>query len=204
MRIAPKIAMSARYHFFLRIFAPFFANPATSVSHAKSTQTWQMYMKRTPHSPANSRDSSIRFAPMVSHQMIKYGFSPVSASPNRRRCFVVFFVSFASLASCRELRICMEPKTISAMPPAPPTMSLTAGWFATLSSPIASSMTRVNSIRLWAIENSSPLLAPVFVPCVIVTKNSGPGARAPDVLSRMTVAAKLSMSMFCRVLVGVL
>jgi len=94
-----------------------------------------------------------------------------------------------------ELRICMAPKIMSVAPPAVPTASLTVGWFATLRSPRANSMTRVNSIMVWAIENIMPLLLPVLMPWVIVTKNNGPGARAPEVVRIMTVTARLSGSM---------
>jgi len=58
----------------------------------------------------------------------------------------------------------MAPKTMSAAPPATPTPSLIAGSLATLSSPRANSMTRVNSTMLWAIENIMPLLVPDLAP----------------------------------------
>ena len=48
---------------------------------------------------------------------------------------------------------------------------------------------------LWDIENIMPLFVPDRAPWVIVTKNSGPGARAPEAVRMMTVAAKFSGSM---------
>jgi hypothetical protein len=41
-----------------------------------------------------------------------------------------------------------------------------------------------------------PLFVPVLAPWVIVTKNSGPGARAPETDRMITVAAKVSGSMY--------
>jgi hypothetical protein len=140
-------------------------------------------------------ETRIKFAPIVSHQMIKYGFKPVIAKPSKKRLRVVSCPEPSLLASCRELRICMAPKIISAAPPAVPIASLTVGVFATLRSPRASSMTSVNSIMLWVTENVTPLLVPDLMPWVIVTKNNGPGARAPEALRMITVATKLSRSM---------
>jgi hypothetical protein len=51
-------------------------------------------------------------------------------------------------------------------------------------------MTRVNSTKVCATENSRPLLAPDLVPWEIVAKNKGPGARAPEAVIRITVATK--------------
>ena len=148
---------------------------------------------------ANSSESSISFAPTVSHQKMKKGFKPVKASPIKNRFRVATGPDpVSTVLDIRESRICMAPKRRSTIPPATPmirlTMGLKLGSFATASRPQANSMTRVNSTRVWAIENTKPLLAPDLEPWETVTRNRGPGARAPEAVRRITVATKLSVS----------
>ena len=154
-----------------------------------------MYIKTTPSMPANSKEIRIRFAPMVSHQIIKYGFNPVSAKPISNKFLLELFVKFVFSVSFNELRICIKPKTMRATPPMAPTAKRTVGSFETVKSPKARSITKVNSIIVWDMENSIPLFAPDFAPWDMVTKNSGPGARAPEIVKMITVAAKLRGSM---------
>ena len=152
-------------------------------------------MNTTPAKEANSRERIIRFAPTVSHQTMKKGFKPVKANPINRRFRVSTRPDLVSPnLDVRESRICMAPKTRRAIPPATPTVSLTVGSFATVRRPQASSMTRVNSTKVCAIENTRPLLAPDLAPWEMVTKNKGPGAKAPEAVKRITVATKFSGS----------
>ncbi len=156
-------------------------------------------MNTTPAKEANSRERRIRFAPTVSHQTTKKGFKPVKANPINRRFRVAAPADLVSSnLDVRESRICMAPKTRRTIPPATPTMRLTVGLtlgsFATARRPPANSMTRVNSTKVCAIENTKPLLAPVLAPWEMVTKNKGPGAKAPEAVIRTTVATKFSGS----------
>ena len=68
------------------------------------------------------------------------------------------------------------------------------GLLAIVNRPSARSIIRVNSTNVCEMENNRPLLAPVLVPWVIVAKNKGPGARAPETVTKMIMATKLSIS----------
>jgi hypothetical protein len=80
------------------------------------------------------------------------------------------------------------------IPPKIPIKNFTDGSPATVINPRAKSMIKENSTTVCAIEKIKPLLAPVFDPCVIVSKNRGPGARAPDAVINTTVVTKLRIS----------
>jgi hypothetical protein len=61
--------------------------------------------------------------------------------------------------------------------------------------PTLNSMTRPNSTIVCATAKTRPLLAPSSTPFEMFAKNKGPGAKAPDTVTRIIVTAKSKIPM---------
>ena len=76
---------------------------------------------------------------------------------------------------------------MSTIPPTIPMICFTNGLFAIVSKPTVNNMMRENSTTVWERENTRPVFAPDCDPWLIVAKNKGPGARAPEAVTKTTV-----------------
>jgi len=94
----------------------------------------------------------------------------------------------------KDSRICRTPKKSNITPPSSPVKGRIIGWSTTVENPKAKTTASGNSNSMCPKEKNNPPFAPDRVPCETVAKNKGPGAKAPEAVTRITVETKLRVS----------
>ena len=130
-----------------------------------------------PENAQISIASEINLNPIVSHQIIKNGFSALSKIPETNGPCFRFVVDSLFL---KIVLICIAANIKSVIAPKIEITVLNSGNNSRENTPIPNRITSGNSTIVCPIAILMPDFAPSLSPCAIFAANSGPGAITPD------------------------
>ncbi len=131
--------------------------------------------------------SEINFKPMVSHQMIKNGFNPLSIIPVTKGPWFEFDVTLSFF--CSAVLICNIAKAKSVIAPKIEMTILNSGKISKENTPTPNKTTNGNSTIVWPTAILMPDLVPPRNPYDTLAAKSGPGAMTPDAEIAITIIA---------------
>jgi len=131
--------------------------------------------------------SEINLKPIVSHQIIKNGFNPLSTIPvTKGPCFEFDVMLFFF---CNAVLICNIANAKSVIAPKIEIIVLNSGKISKENTPTPNKTTNGNSTIVWPTAILIPDLVPPRNPYETFAAKSGPGAMTPDAEITITIIA---------------